>query len=580
MRRRSDFAGRIRIIAGFILLAALVFVVRLYFLQVVHGSDYRTEAENQYVRQSPDQVDRGSIFMTSRDGTLLSAATIASGYTVAVDPQEITDASADYAILKKYLPDLDESTFLTKARNADEVYVEIAQKVATDVGDKISAEKISGVEVLKQTWRYYPAGTIAGQTVGFLGYGADGTTLSGQTGLERFYNDALSRTQGGLYVNFFADLFTNIRSKLFSEDQQPGADLVTSIEPTVEGYLEGILKNYQDAWHPKNAGAIVMDPKTGEIVAMASLPAFDPNDFKDEDPATFGNPLVSNDYEFGSIMKALTMAAGLDSGAVTPQTTYNDTGCITLDEKKICNYDLKARGVIPMQQVLSQSLNVGASWVALKMGTTTFTEYLKRYGIEDETGIDLPGEASPLVSNLSSPRNVEYATASFGQGIALTPVAMVRALSTLANHGQVPTPHVGLELDYGGGITKQLNWSPPRQAITPETADTITKMLVTVVDTALLNGTVKIPEYSVAAKTGTAQIADPVNGGYYANKYLHSFFGYFPAYDARFIVFFYSFEPQGALYASETWTKPFMDTVHFLINYYDIPPDRASASGQ
>jgi cell division protein FtsI/penicillin-binding protein 2 len=578
MKSRSRFAMRVRVIAVGVIAVGAIFLVRLYFLQVVHGAAYRTQAESQYVKQSGNQVDRGSIFFTAKDGTHISAATVASGDTIAINPQTLSDAPAAYRALKAYLPDLDESDFLAKAAKKDLVYEEVSVHVSAETGQKIIALGIPGVLVLKETWRYYPGGSLAGQTIGFLAYGPDGNSLIGQYGLERYYDSALSRTQGGLYVNFFADLFTNIRSQLFSGEQDPGADLVTSIEPTVQGFLEGQLRKYDSQWHPKTSGAIIMDPKTGAIIAMASLPGFDPNDFRDADPAAFKNPLVSNVYEFGSIMKALTMAAGLDSGAVTPDTTYNDTGCVTIDKAKVCNYDFRARGVIPMQQVLSQSLNVGAAWVAGRMGTTTFTSYLKKFGIEEEAGIDLPSEASPLVSNLSSPRQLEYATASFGQGIALTPVAMTRALATLANHGAVPTPHVGVELDYGGGITKTLGWAPPRQAISRASSDTITQMLVTVVDKALANGTVKLPDYSVAAKTGTAQIADPTTHAYYTNKYLHSFFGYFPAYEPRFIVFFYALEPQGALYASETWTTPFMDTVHFLINYYNVPPDRAPAA--
>ncbi|MBP6946191.1 MAG: hypothetical protein KBB46_02785, partial [Candidatus Pacebacteria bacterium] len=184
-----------------------------------------------------------------------------------------------------------------------------------------------------------------------------------------------------------------------------------------------------------------------------------------------------------------------------------------------------------------------------------------------------------LVSNLKSPRAVEYATASFGQGIAISPIAMTRALATLANGGVVPAPHVGVELRYGGGITKKLGWSPPMQAISKESDEAITRMLVTVVDDALQGGKIKMADYSIAAKTGTAQVARPDARGYYADRYLHSFFGYFPAYNPKFLVFFFAVYPKGAQYASETWTLPFMNTVHFLINYYEIPPDRAQTGG-
>ncbi|MDO8523832.1 MAG: penicillin-binding protein 2, partial [bacterium] len=506
-------------------------------------------------------------------------ATIASGNTIALDPRMLSDSLGAYTALKKYLPDLDESAFLEKAGHTDAVYEEVARRVSIDIGDAISVEDIPGVQVLKETWRFYPGSSLAPQTIGFLAYGADGRTVSGQYGLERSYNDALSRSTAGLYVNFFADLFTNIRSELFSDDAGPGGSLITSIEPTVQGFLKDQLKTYDAAWHPDTIGGIIMDPKTGNIVAIDSLPSFDPNDFKNADPQTFSNPMVEDVYEFGSIMKAITMASGIDSGAVTAKTTYNDKGYLILDGAKVSNYDGKGRGVVSMQEVLNQSLNTGAAFVTARMGTDAFRSYLQKFGITEETGIDLPNEGSPLVSNLESPRTLEYATASFGQGIALTPVAMTRALATLANHGAVPSPHVGIQLDYGGRIKKTLNWSPPRQAISAESAEMITHMLVTVVDTALQKGKAKIPAYSVAAKTGTAQIARSDERGYYTDRYLHSFFGYFPAYDARFIIFLFASEPKGAQYASETWTAPFMDTVRFLINYYDIPPDRPQSGG-
>ncbi|MES2014275.1 MAG: penicillin-binding protein 2 [Patescibacteria group bacterium] len=579
MTVKAKFAARIRIIAGIVLLIGLVLIVRLYFLQVVHGKDFRLRAESQYVQQSTNQIDRGTIFFTARDGSLISAATIAAGDTIALNPTRIENPEGVYGKLKPSLPNLDRTTFLEKAGKKEGVYVEVAKQVPTDVGAVISALKIPGVQVLGSHWRYYPGKTLAAQTIGFLGFSKDGKSVAGQYGLERYYDGALSRSDGGLYVNFFADLFTNIRAKFSPDTVEPGADLTTSLEPTVQQFLEDALKKYDESWHADTVGGIIMDPKTGSIIAMASRPGFDLNDFKNADPNAFANPLVERVYEFGSTMKALTMAAGIDSGAVTPTTTYDDKGFLILDGARINNYDHKGRGVVSMQEVLNQSLNTGVSFVVQRMGTSTFASYFKRFGITDETGIDLPNEASPLVSNLQSPRAVEYATASFGQGIALTPVAMARALATLANGGVVPAPHVGLELRYGGGITKKLGWSPPVQAITPASDEAITRMLVTVVDVALQHGSVKMPDYSIAAKTGTAQIARPDARGYYTDRYLHSFFGYFPAYDPKFLVFFFAVYPKGAQYASETWTPPFMNTVHFLINYYNIPPDRGQ-SGQ
>lgn len=575
MATKTKVAFRIRLIAGVVIFIALVLIGRLYFLQIVHGSDYRRQAESQYVKQSTNQIDRGAIYFTGKDGTRISAATISSGYVIVINPTLLTNPEDTYSSLKKYIPELDKEVFLKKAQVEGSVYQEVAQQVLVETGDSISKLKLPGVQVLGSHWRYYPGQNLAAQTIGFLGYAKDGNTLAGRYGLERFYDSALSRADGGLYVNFFADLFTNIRSQLSPDTTEPGADVITSLEPSVQQFLEGTLKQYSEKWHADTIGAIIMDPKTGAVIAMASRPGFDLNNFKNADPEYFANPLVERVYEFGSIIKAITMASGIDSGAVTAKTTYNDKGFIILDGARINNYDFKGRGVVPMQEVLNQSLNTGVSFVVSKMGTQKFAEYLKRFGITEETGIDLPNEASPLVSNLTSPRAVEYATASFGQGIAITPIAMTRALATLANDGVVPGPHVATELQYGGGITKKLGWSPPRRAITKESNEEITRMLVAVVDDALKGGAIKMRDYTIAAKTGTAQIARPDARGYYTDRYLHSFFGYFPAYDPKFLVFFFAVNPKGAKYASETWTEPFMKTTHFLINYYSIPPDRA-----
>ncbi len=275
-------------------------------------------------------------------------------------------------------------------------------------------------------------------------------------------------------------------------------------------------------------------------------------------------------------MKPLAMAAALDAGVITPDTTYNDTGCVTMNTAKICNYDLKARGVVPMQEVLSQSLNVGTSFIAGRLGHERLRSYFMNLGFGEETGIDLPSEAAGNIENIkTSPRDIEYATASYGQGIAETPVQMIKALGALANEGMVVTPHLVKAIKLETGIHKTLAWNSPERVFSPEAVQDTTRMLVRVVDTKLADGTLSIPEMSVAAKTGTAQIPGP--GGKYAQgMYFHSFFGYFPAYEPRFVILLYTREPGGVQYASETLTHPFMELTHFLINYYALPPDRAA----
>ena len=227
-----------------------------------------------------------------------------------------------------------------------------------------------------------------------------------------------------------------------------------------------------------------------------------------------------------------------------------------------------------MQEVLNQSLNTGATFVALKMGNKKFSEYMKSFGLGTETGIDLPNETKGLISNLDSTREIEMATASYGQGIAMTPIGTVRALAALGNGGYLVTPHLVKKIQFDNGLFKKITFEPGKQVISSETSEEITRMLVKVVDEALAGGKVKLPDYSIAAKTGTAQMSDEGRSGYVDGKYLHSFFGYFPAYNPKFLIFLFHTYPKGVRYASETLTQPFMDITKFLINYYEIPPDR------
>lgn len=569
-KNREHFRLRTRVMLGAVLLVALLLVVRLYFLQIVYGSDYRIQASDQYVSASGGFYDRGSIFFKDKDGREVSAATIKTGYLLALKPVELSDPEAVYAVVEPFI-EIDKDIFFARATKEGDPYEEIAHQLSEADASTIREADLDGVLLIPERWRYYPGDTLAAHTVGFVAY--DENELSGRYGLERHFEDVLVRGESNLYVNFFAELFTNLRDVVFVPAHKREGSIVTTIEPSVQLYLESVLSDMREEWNSTFTAGIVIDPQTGAIRALAVAPTFNLNDFGNADASRFANPLVENVYEMGSIMKPLTVAAGLDAGAITPKSTYNDRGSLTLDTYTISNFDGKARGVVPMQEVLSQSLNTGVAHIVSEMGKDEFRRYMYRYEINEETGIDLPNEARNLTENLNSPRDVEYATASFGQGIAVTPVNMVQALSILPD-GYIEQPHVVSEIHSRNGLHHNIDYSDVReQVLQPETAEEITRMLVRVVDEALLDGTVKMENYSIAAKTGTAQIASP-DGGYYDDRYLHSFFGYFPAFDAQYLVFLMNVEPQGAQYASQTLTGPFMDMTQFLINYYNIPPDR------
>ncbi len=555
-------------------LVGLLILVRLYYLQIIHADYYAQKAERQYIHTKSDLYSRGSIYFTTRDGEQLSAAAVQAGYLLAANPTHIKNPETFCEQVKPYII-LDQSLCIERASLPNRTFVELFERLTNEQAAELESKEIEGALLYKNQWRYYPGGSVAARSIGFVGFtDKDGSELRGKFGLERAYDDVLFKKREVLSVNFFAELFSNVDELVGEPEDSKHGDVITTLEPAVSRLLDSVLQETNDFYKSKMTGAIVMDPKTGAIYAMNVVPSFDLNTRSETTIDNFRNPLVEDVYEMGSIIKPLTMAAGIDSGAVSRSTTYYDPGCIDLNTYTICNYDLRGRGTVDMQQVLNQSLNTGVAYIVKQMGKEHFRDYFYAYGLNKVTGIDLPNEGSPLIENLKSPRDVEYATASFGQGVALTPMATVRALATLANGGKLITPHLVKQIKYEDGTIKDVPYPVGEQVLKPETSEEISRMLSNVVDDALRGGSVALPHHSIGAKTGTAQIADPVNGGYYEDKYLHSFFGYFPVYDPQFIVFMYTVEPQGVRYASETLTDPFMQIARFLINYYSIPPDR------
>ncbi|MEN9551701.1 MAG: hypothetical protein RI935_78 [Candidatus Parcubacteria bacterium] len=556
-------------------LIVFVLLLRVAYISIVKHSHYRSLGDKQYVSHTSSYFDRGSIFFSDYKNTSVPVAKLYTRYRVAINPNQLhenVDKEKLYNDIASIIT-LDKESFLEKVSKENDPYEEIARDVTEEQMLALKKLSIKGLSFSKDNKRAYPQNSIAAKVIGFVGN--TGLVVKGQYGLERYYEAVLNRGTGGMSVNFFAELFGDIdTSKVSNKDTQQG-DVVLTLDAEVSRALYATLVETKEAWNSETIGAIIMDPKTGRILAMESLPTYDPNTYsKVKDPTLFINQNVSSVYEMGSIIKPLTVAAALDANVVDENTTYNDTGFRDLNGYKVRNFDEKARGIgTTIQLILDKSLNVGIVFLVEQLGVEKFQTYFKKFGLGEETGIDLPGEAGGLVDTINSSVFVDNATAGFGQGMAITPIQTVRALASLGNGGYLVTPHVTDSIVYKNGEVKKISYDRGEQVISEKTSETISRMLVHVVDNALKNGTYKMDRYSIAAKTGTAQMVRP-GGGYYEDRYLHSFFGYFPAYEPRFIIFLFHTNPKGAEYASATLTEPFFSIVKFLISYYEVPPDR------
>ncbi|PIR69864.1 MAG: hypothetical protein COU47_00290 [Candidatus Niyogibacteria bacterium CG10_big_fil_rev_8_21_14_0_10_46_36] len=563
----KSIRGRLVIVTVALTIFAVALVVKLFFIQVISADYYQSLAERQQVASQELSPRRGEVYVHDGDSTI-TVATTRSGWLLYADARKIEDAEETYGRLSmelnKVLLHIDKERFFAIAQKRDDPFEILIPRIEDDVAAEMDVKEIPGIGLLSREWRYYPLGEFASHVIGFFGFGSDGKE-AGQYGIERFYDNELQGKRGiqeGIASS--GGTFLNIGKSIFLPPRE-GDDITLTIEYEVQQMLERAMDDVVQKFSPETAGGVIIDPKTGKILAMAARSNFNPNAYAGADIASFLNPLVSSIYELGSIFKPLTVAAALDAGVVTPETEYVDYGFIEIDGAKISNYDGKARGRTNIQGVLNESLNTGAVFVGQQIGKEKFLDYFERYGFDTKTDIDLPFETVGDISNLETNRDIEYAAASFGQGIAVTPIEFVRAASALANGGYLVTPHIieGAEEDL----------RPPKQILSAEASHTISRMLTTVVDKALLGGGQGPEHYSVAAKTGTAQVAN-IGARGYSGRFLHSFFGYAPSFDPEFLIFLFTQDPKGVQYASHSLGPAFLDLTSSLLYYYEVPPDR------
>jgi len=481
-KEMRQFVIRLRVLFAFVVCIGFVLIANLFYIQVRSGDEFRTQADGQYVVSTYNSFERGSIFFEQKDGTRMSAAGQRSGYKVSINPSTFSaDPDLVFDTINA-IHEIDKESFFAALEKKKRTYIEIANRLSKEDGEAVKKELGKAIQLHAEKWRVYPLQGAGAHVLGFLGFKGD--DYAGRYGLERSYEETLRRTDTDVYRNFFARIFHDVRGIVDPNVDFEG-DIVTTIDPQVQVFFESQIKGIQEKWSSKSSGGIIMNPQTGEVYGLGAVPNFDNNSYGDFSINTFKNPLVENVHEMGSIMKPLIVAMAVDSGSINADTMeYYDHGFIKVGDRTIKNFDSKGRGWVKVQDILNQSLNTGMAHIASKIPKNDFRDYFDKYGFMSKTGIDLPNEGNNLTSNLKSKRNVEFANMSFGQGIALTPISMARALSALGNKGKLAEPHLVKRIEYTNGLAKNISSEEETglQALSPETAGKVSQMLVNVFD--------------------------------------------------------------------------------------------------
>ena len=558
----------IAVLSLFFLVGGLI-LFRLFYISVIQNKYYRGLAENQQSLNKVLPSKRGKIFFQDRFGNKKIAAFSADVYAIAVSPKLIKNpentANALASLFKKS-PD----SYLSKLSKLDDPYEIIEKDVPEEMIDPINKLKIPGLVFVPSPKRFYPNTRFSAHALGFVGFKND--DLAGLYGVEKQYEKEMLGEAGAIEGEKDASGFLLAVGKRIINPPVNGSDIVLTIDHNIQKKAEEELILTKEKWSAESGSMLILEPKTGKVLALTSLPDFDPNEYsKEKNYQVFKNPLVESIFELGSVFKPFTIAAALNENLINPSTVYDDTGEIKIGGYTINNFDNKAHGIQTMTQVLEKSLNTGAVFAEKLLGKERFKKYVDDFGFGKTTGIDLPGEVGGSISNLKYYRDIDYATASFGQGIAVTPIQMASSFAVIANKGKMMKPFIVDKLIDENGNEYTTEPEETGQIIRPETSETLSKMLVSVVRNGF-EGKAGVTGYFVAAKTGTAQIPSPDRRGYTADV-IHTFIGYAPAFAPKFLVYIQLNKPLGNRFASNTLTIPFHNVIEYLLNYYEVPPD-------
>lgn len=586
---------RILSLQGFFVLFGVVIVARLWYLQIVQASFYQAIASGQHEFYEELIADRGKVFVRDwKDQTEYIAASNEFQAFIYADPRKITDpetVTREIAKLLEYdlnqasinlstneTPSLESSTsteyeiLLSRLSKSDDPYEPIAHNVNADILNDILLLNYSGIYYIYEDARAYPEKNIGGHIFGFVQQDYE-NGLFGQYGVEGYYDDFLSGKNG--YLDAVTDS-TGSWIGVGHRDTKPaqdGGDILLTIDRSIQYNACKTLADGVKTYEADSGSLIILEPKTGKIIAMCTTPDFDPNNYGEvDDVSIYNNLAIFEAYEPGSVVKPLVMATALDVNAVEPSTTYEDTGEVLIEGylKPIKNSDLKAHGIQTMTEVLEKSLNTGMVFVMQQIGGKVMVEYLKQFGFGTLTGIDLDTEVSGIISALENDHDAFYAPASYGQGFTLTLMQLTSAYGALANEGWLMQPYIVEEKRYTDGTIEKIMPTTVRQVIDSSTATTIGAMLVSVVE----NGHSKnaaVSGYYIGGKTGTAQVA---NEGGYGDLTNATFAGYGPIEDPRFVIAVRLEHPRTNIWAENTAAVIYQDVAEYILEYFEVAPSR------
>ncbi len=562
---------RIKAVQAVLSLCAIVIVGQLVRVQVIDRHVYMEEMVQGLpgLRQVPSQ--RGAIL--DRSGAYLALNNY--DFRIEAAPNQIPDA--DTARVAAKLADVlhQPRTELEAKLDGDRKWVQISPQVPRDIGKAVDALKLQGIEAIPMVIRVYPESSLAARVLGFVA--ADG---KGYYGVEGFY-DSVLRGEAGLRDDRWNPWsqpvsFTDRRARSWKLPEE-GHTLVLTIDRNIQYLVEQELESAVKEYGAEKGCIVVMDPKTGALIAMASYPTYDPNRYSQTDSALFVDPIIGEQYEPGSTFKIVTMAAALDTATVRPTDVFNDIGYIEVGGRILRNWDDQSYGPTTMVDVMVHSLNTGVAHVSTLLGPSRFYQYVDRFGFGRKTGIDLQGEATGMVREQGDPEWYEsdLGTNAFGQGLAVTPLQMVLAAGVVANHGFLMQPYVVQQMIDGGRV---VNAKPVtvRQVISEETVRTLTDMMVQVVERSAVQA--QVEGYRIAGKTGTAQT--PIVGGYDPSLTIASFVGFAPVDDPQFVALVKLDKPTSTPWGATTAAPTFANVARILFTHLSIPPSESKVAAR